>query len=87
MAKRKWGATRVVILPTREARFAPGFLDDTALRAGISPDAEFLRRVFPFTDPPYAVALDRGKTAATFNSGQMELETFYTTLTRLGHLN
>lgn len=87
MSKRKWGATRIVILPTREQRFARSFLQDTGLRAGISPDAEFLRRIFPFTDPPYAVALERGKAIATFNSGQMEGECYYETLTRLGHLN
>jgi hypothetical protein len=75
MSKRKWGTTRIVVLPTREQRFARSFLNDSGLRAGISPDAESLRKVFPFTDPPYAVALDRGKATATFNSGQMEGET------------
>jgi uncharacterized membrane protein YphA (DoxX/SURF4 family) len=86
MSKRKWGTTRIVVLPTREQRFARSFLQDTGLRTGISPDAESLRKIFPFTDPPYAVALDRGKAAATFNSGQMEGETYYETLKRLGHL-
>jgi hypothetical protein len=42
--------------------------------------------VFPFTDPSYAVALDEGRAVATFNSGQMEGEAYYGTLTRLGHL-
>jgi uncharacterized membrane protein YgdD (TMEM256/DUF423 family) len=87
MSKRDWGTTRIVALATREQRFARGFLNDSGLRAGISPDAESLRRVFPFTDPPYAVALDRGKAVARFNSGQMEAETYYETLKRFGHLN
>ena len=86
MSKRKWGTTRIVILPTRQQRFARSFLQDSGLRAGISPDAEFLRKVFRFTDPPYAVALERGRTVATFNSGQMEGESYYETLKRLGHL-
>jgi hypothetical protein len=39
------------------------------------------------TDPPYAVALDRGKAVARFNSGQLEAGIYYETLKRLGHLN
>jgi uncharacterized membrane protein YphA (DoxX/SURF4 family) len=87
MSKREWGATRIVALATREQRFARAFVKDSGLRAGISQDADFLRRVFPFTDPPYAVALDRGKAVARFNSRQLEVETYYETLKRLGHLN
>lgn len=87
MSKHCWGPTRIVVLPTRELRFAPGFLEDAGLSAGISPDAVALRRALPFTEPPFAVALDRGKVVATFNSGQMEGEGYYATLKRLGHLN
>jgi hypothetical protein len=86
MAKRDWGSTRLVALATTQQRFALNFVKATGLRAGISPDAETLRKAFPFTDPPYAVALDRGKAVATFNSGQMESEAYYETLKRLGHL-
>jgi hypothetical protein len=86
MSKRKWGGTRIVLLPTREQRYARAFSQETGLHAGVSPDADSLRRVFVFTDPPFAVALDRGRTVATFNSGEMELETYYLTLKRLGHL-
>jgi hypothetical protein len=86
MAKRDWGSTRIVVLATREQRFALSFVEDTGLHAGISPDAGALRKALPFTDPPYAVALDHGKAVATFNSGQMEGEAYYETLKRLGHL-
>jgi hypothetical protein len=86
MSKRRWGATRIVILPTREQRYASAFLNDSGIRAGISPDAESLRKTFPFADPPYAVALDRGKAIATFNSGQMEDAGYYETLKRLGYV-
>jgi uncharacterized membrane protein YphA (DoxX/SURF4 family) len=86
MANQNWGATRVVVLPTRERRFARAFLDDTGLQAGISPDADALRKSFAFTDPPYAIALDHGKAVATFNSGQMELDGFYQSLKRHGHI-
>jgi len=87
MLKHEWDKTRIVILPTREPRYARAFLNDSGIRAGISPDAESLRKIFPFTDPPYAVALARGKATATFNSGQMEGGAYYETLTRLGYLN
>jgi uncharacterized membrane protein YphA (DoxX/SURF4 family) len=86
MATRQWGATRIIVLATREQRFTPSFLADTGLRAGISPDGEPLRRIFAFSDPPYAVALDRGKAVATFNSGQMEGSAYYEKLRTLGHL-
>lgn len=86
MGKRDWGATRVVALPTRQQRFGADFLESAGLRAGISLNAAELRNAFPFTDPPYAVALERGKAAATFNSGQMEQDDYYETLARLGHL-
>ncbi len=86
MAKHDWGATRVVVLPTRQQRFAADFLESAGLRAGVSLDAALLRNAFPFTDPPYAVALDHGKAVAKFNSGQMESDDYYETLARLGHL-
>jgi uncharacterized membrane protein YphA (DoxX/SURF4 family) len=86
MSKRDWGATRIVVLPTREPQFAAGFLEDAGLRAQISPDAATLRKALPFADPPYAVALDRGKVVARFNSGQMESDDFYAALQRLGLL-
>jgi uncharacterized membrane protein len=86
MSRHSWGATRIVVLPTRELRFASGFLEEAGLRAGISPDAASLRKALPFADPPYAVALDRGRVVATFNSGQMVGEGYYGALKRLGHL-
>jgi hypothetical protein len=86
MSRHSWGATRIVVLPTRELRFASGFLEEAGLRAGISPDAASLRKAWPFADPPYAVALDRGRVVATFNSGQMVGEGYYGALKRLGHL-
>lgn len=86
MARRDWGATRIVVLATREQQFALSFVEDTGLHAGTSPDAQALRKAFPFTDPPYAVALDRGEAVARFNYGQMEGEAYYGTLERLGFL-
>jgi hypothetical protein len=73
-------------VPAREPQFATAFLETAKLKAGICLDAELLRSALPFTDPPYAVALDHGRVAATFNSGQMEEASYYDTLRRLGHL-
>jgi len=87
MSKRGWGSTRIVALPTSEPQFASSFLEHAGLSAGISPDAALLRKALPFTEAPFAVALDRGKVVGTFNSGQMESEGYYATLKRLGHLN
>ncbi len=86
MSSQNWGATHVVALATAEQRFAQAFLQDTGLHAGISPDAAALRKTFAFTDPPYAVALERGRVVATFNSGQLELESYYQKLRQLGHI-
>ena len=86
MARKDWGTTRIVVLATREQRFASSFLTDTRLRAGISPDSDTLRKALPFTDPPYAVAVDQGRVVAMFNSGQMEDAEYYATLQRLGFL-
>lgn len=86
MASRNWRDTRVVVVPTREPQFARDFLETTKLAAGISPDAQSLREALPFTDPPYAVALDRGRVVATFNSGEMEGEAWFQALQQSGHV-
>ncbi len=86
MSKRRWGATRIVALPTSEPQFASSFLEDAGLSAGVSLDTASLRKDLPFTDAPIAVALDRGRVVGTFNSGQTEGEGYYATLKRLGYL-
>jgi uncharacterized membrane protein YphA (DoxX/SURF4 family) len=84
MSRRDWGSTLVVALPTAQPRFARDFLNDAGLKAGLSPDADKLRRTFAFTDPPYAVALVDGRQAAVFNSGQLANPSFYDTIGKLG---
>jgi uncharacterized membrane protein YphA (DoxX/SURF4 family) len=86
MSRRDWGATHIVVVPTRESQFAAAFLTDTGLRAAVSRDAGALRRVFAFSEPPYAVALERGRAVARFNSGQMEDDSWYAGLEALGYL-
>jgi uncharacterized membrane protein YphA (DoxX/SURF4 family) len=87
MSGRDWGATRILVVPVREPQFAVVFLEETGLRAAISRDVSVLRGAFPFTEAPYAVALDRGRAVARFHSGQMADGSWYGALERLGHLH
>lgn len=61
MAKLNWGDTTVIAIPTRQPQFAAAFLRDTGLKALTSLDAAMLKKTFPFGDPPYGVALERGR--------------------------
>lgn len=64
MSKFNWKDTRVVAIPTREPQFAEAFLRDTGLKAVTSTDVAALKQVFPFSDPPYGVALEGGRQKA-----------------------
>lgn len=61
MSTYNWGATKVIAIPTQGAQWAEAFLRDTGLKAGTSLDVKKLKEVFPFRDPPYAVALEGGR--------------------------
>jgi hypothetical protein len=60
MATYNWGTTRVIVAPVQQARFAPGFLQDSGLKALITTDTAKLRQIFPFVSVPAAVALNDG---------------------------
>jgi uncharacterized membrane protein YphA (DoxX/SURF4 family) len=60
MAKLDWGATQIVAVPTAQPQFAPDFLHDTGLKAGVSNDLTLLKKTFPFGDPPAGAALENG---------------------------
>ena len=51
----------IVAVPIYDGRFAAAFLHDTGLKAMTSLDLDPLKKVFPFGDPPYGVALDNGR--------------------------
>jgi len=87
MGKQDWGDTRIVALATREQHRASTFLMDTGLPASISPDTESLRKTFPFTNAPHAVALDSGRTAAIFHFGDMDGPEYFQALRSLGMMN
>lgn len=61
MGKLNWKDTKVIGIPTQDPQFAASFLKDTGLRAGTSNDLQLLRSIFKFQDPPYGVALVRGR--------------------------
>jgi uncharacterized membrane protein YphA (DoxX/SURF4 family) len=56
----KSDVTRIGI-PTTMPQFAASFLHDTCFQALTSNDLDVLKKVFPFGDPPYGVALDNGR--------------------------
>jgi uncharacterized membrane protein YphA (DoxX/SURF4 family) len=64
MAKLNWKSTKVIAIPTHDNQFAAAFLHDTGLKAGTSFDLKLLRSTFQFVDPPYGVALERGRQKA-----------------------
>ncbi len=71
LAQLNWGDTRIVGVATEQFRFAQDFMRDTGMRGGVSADAQPLRKVFPFSDPPFAVALEDGReklSVASFDS-------------------
>jgi len=61
-----WSGTRVVAIPTINPQWAKSFLHDTGLKAGTSLELDKLKKVFPFVDPPYGVALNDGVVKGTF---------------------
>jgi hypothetical protein len=61
MSKLNWGDTRVVAVPISVPQFAQGFLDDTHLKAVISPDVQVLKKIFPYVSAPAGVALVNGR--------------------------
>lgn len=65
MSKYAWkGQVKILTVPTVNPKWAEGFLRDTGLQAAVAKDPTALRAVFPFTDPPYGVALDHGRQVA-----------------------
>lgn len=64
LSKHNWVNAEVIAVPTRLAQFGQTFLNDTKLKARVSSDVARLKQVFPFGDPPYAVAIEGGRQKA-----------------------
>lgn len=68
MATWNWGATRVIAVPTINPDWGQILLDDSGFKAELAKDPEdvkALRRIFEFANPPYGVALKRGRARIT----------------------
>jgi uncharacterized membrane protein YphA (DoxX/SURF4 family) len=62
MAKLHWASdVRVVGIPTENPQFAASFVHDTGMKMQTSLDLDQLKKIFPFGDPPYGVALVDGR--------------------------
>lgn len=65
MSAMRWSSdVKVIAIPTADARAADWFLSETGFKAAKSLDVEPLKKVFPFGDPPYGVALEGGRQKA-----------------------
>jgi uncharacterized membrane protein YphA (DoxX/SURF4 family) len=84
MSRLRWAAARVIGVPVTHPEFAPQFTADTGLAMPLTSDHEKLRRVFPYTAVPVAVALENGRERTAlvrFEGGEPEAE-----LRRLGFI-
>ena len=62
MAKMHWKSDVTIIgIPTEMPRYAAAFVRETGIKALTSLDLQPLKKVFPFGDPPYGVALEDGR--------------------------
>lgn len=61
-----WKDVRVVVAPTVNPHWTLAFLRDAGLRAGVTFETAQLRTIFQFGDPPYGVAIEKGRVLTTF---------------------
>lgn len=62
MAKLHWQSdVRIIGIPTNNPQFAASFVHDTGMNMQTSLDLDQLKKIFPFGDPPYGVALENGR--------------------------
>jgi len=69
LASYHWGSDITLIgVATVNPQFAPTFLEDTGLKgkAKLSPDLDKLKQAFPFTNGPFAVAIQNGRQKESF---------------------
>jgi len=64
MAAYRWKDVEIVVVPVEREFLAEQFLEASGLEAPISNDVAKLREVYSFGDPPFAVAIENGRTVA-----------------------
>ncbi len=62
MAGYNWNEVQIIMVPTERKQLAEAFLEASGLSAPITSSSESLREVYSFGDPPFAVALENGRT-------------------------
>ncbi|MGO9262586.1 MAG: MauE/DoxX family redox-associated membrane protein [Bryobacteraceae bacterium] len=65
MSHYHWAGTAVIGVPVEHPRFAPQFLAETGLRAGVSTEFDRLAAIFHYTAYPFGVALEHGREKAS----------------------
>ena len=81
-----WDNTRIIAIPTHDAKYAAEFLRDTHLKAQTSLEVDKLKKAFPFVDPPFGVALDSGHVKETFAQTQFNAPSPSPDLAKLGFI-
>lgn len=66
MAGYRWTDVRIIAVATVQPQFGAEFLRDTRFPALLSTDLPELRKAFPFTSTPYAIALESGRVKKEF---------------------
>ncbi|MBY0504927.1 MAG: hypothetical protein K2X03_13530 [Bryobacteraceae bacterium] len=84
MSKHTWLADKVIGIPTALPQYGQQFMDTTKLKGVVSNDIKELKKVFPFGDPPFAVALERGRAKAQMR--QFDKDEPTATLRKLGFI-
>lgn len=84
LAALNWGDTKVIGVPVSTPQFADSFMKKTGMKGDISKDLDVLKKTFPFTGAPAAVAIEGGYSKAMllqFEDAEPEA-----TLRRLGFI-
>lgn len=66
MSAYRWKNAVVIGVPTVNPQFAPGFLQETGLKALLTTDHDKLKKAFPFGDAPFGVAVENGHQKESF---------------------
>jgi uncharacterized membrane protein YphA (DoxX/SURF4 family) len=77
MAGWDWGKTRLIAVPTVNPQWGQFLLDESGFKARLATDPEdlkSLREIFQFANPPYGVALRRGRARVTVRYAEFEPE-------------
>lgn len=84
MSQHTWLSDKVIGVPTGLPQYGQQFMDTTKLKGVVSNDIKELKKVFPFGDPPFAVALERGRAKAQMR--QFDEQEPAATLRKLGFI-